>query len=121
MWCRKEVVKISLQRVLKVVLVKLPRASKGEEREKEKLLRIEEGYLGKYSSREKCKRREREMGLVVDQDQGLTVTPPRPVALDRNRGEIILENSNSIQCRFFRSYLSLSAHDKSQGPVIALS
>lgn len=60
------------------------------------------------------------MGLVVDQDQGLTVTPPRPVALDRNRGEIILENSNSIQCRCFRSYLSISAHDKSQGPVIAL-
>lgn len=34
MWCRKEVVKISLQRVLKVVLVKLPRASKGEERKR---------------------------------------------------------------------------------------
>jgi hypothetical protein len=63
--------------VLKVVLVKLPRAKKGEDR-KEKRLSGEKGYLGKYSSREKCKRieSEREMGLVVDQDQGLTSYAP---------------------------------------------
>ena len=62
--------------MLKVVLVKLPRAKKREDR-KEKRLSGEKGYLGKYS-REKCKRieSERKMGLVVDQDQGLTSYAP---------------------------------------------
>jgi hypothetical protein len=60
-----------------VVLVKLPRAKKGEERKRKETESIRRIPLGKYS-REKCKRREREreMGLVVDQDQGLTSYAP---------------------------------------------
>jgi hypothetical protein len=53
-----------------VILIKLPRAKK--ERRKSKDTEGSKRDLGKYSSREKTARekREREMGLVVDQDQG---------------------------------------------------
>jgi len=59
----------SARGLLKVILIKLPRAKK--ERRKRKDTEDSKRDLGKYS-REKTARekREREMGLVVDQDQG---------------------------------------------------
>jgi hypothetical protein len=63
MCCRKEVVKISLPGA-EGGFGKTSQGEEKEKREKEKRLRGEKGYLGKYSSREKCKRRESEREMA---------------------------------------------------------
>lgn len=94
------------------------KTSQGDERrrEKKKRHRVEKkGYLGKYSSREKCKRREseRKMGLVVDQDQGLTSYAPSTC---RSRSKSGSNNpSKNKLYPLLPAYLSISAHDNPLG------
>ena len=104
-----------LARQLKVILVKLPREEKRRRKKEERLRVVKGGPLGSIVERKRQgKRREKER-------DGLGGGPrPRPGQvseltlrrrrLDRNRNEIIL-SKNSIQCRFFRSYLSISDAD----------
>lgn len=103
-----------LARQLKVILVKLPREEKRRRKKEERERVVKRRPLGSIVKRKRQgKRREKERDGLGGRPRprlGQVCTNARVVALDRNRNEIIL-SKNSIQCRFFRPYLSISDAD----------